>query len=181
MENTGCSLQFVIMCFDDGLQNESTSVTTMNDIGRRGVRLGITMKQNVAKLRCESAVDKAVVLLNLSRMRLENATLSLAHNGLVKKHVRNVLNGGPRKLQHANAPINSVWQLIAVDGGNNPISCGRDVRVNVGMARNLALPHAPATFLPDMLLVGVIQCPITRGVYGRNTETGRPLLLLTLL
>ena len=77
-----------------------------HDIGRDD----ITMQQNVAGLRCKDAVDKTVVLLHLSRMRLENAALSLTHSGCARSHARDTVNGRPCRLQHADASINSIWQ-----------------------------------------------------------------------
>ena len=88
-----------------------------HDIGR-GDGLHITMQQSVARLRCKNAVDKTVVLLHLSRVRLGIATLSPAHSGPARSDVRDVVSGRPRRLQHADAPINSVWQLSLMTGRN---------------------------------------------------------------
>ena len=66
---------------------------------------------NFPRLCCEDVADKTVVLLNLSCMRLENTSLSSTHGGSARSHVRDTVNGRPCRLQHADAPINSVQQL----------------------------------------------------------------------
>ena len=91
-----------------------------HDIGR-GVGFDITMQHNVARLRCKDAADKTVVLLHLSCMRLENAALPSTHSGSARSHARDTVNGRPCKLQHADAPINSIWQLSLMAGRNTTL------------------------------------------------------------
>ena len=81
-----------------------------HDVGRC-VGFDIIMQQILTRLCCEVAADKTVILLNLSCMRLENASLSSAHGGSARSHVRDTVNGRSCKLQHADAPINSIPQL----------------------------------------------------------------------
>ena len=81
-----------------------------HDVGRC-VGFDIIMQQIFARLCCKDAADKTVVLLNLSCMRLENTSLSSTHGGSARSHFRDTVNGSPCRLQHADAPINSVRQL----------------------------------------------------------------------
>ena len=93
------------------------SVRYDHDIGR-DVGLGITMQQNVARLRCNDAIDKTVILLHLPHTRLEIVTLSAVYGGSARSQVRDAISGCPRRLQHADTPINSVWQLPLMAGRN---------------------------------------------------------------
>ena len=52
-------------------------------------------------------------------MRLEIAMLSPAHSCPARSHVRDAVSGRPRKLQHEDAPINSVWQMTLMAGRNS--------------------------------------------------------------
>ena len=81
-----------------------------HDVGRC-VGVHIIMQHFFARLCCKDAADKTVVLLNLSCMRIENTSLSLTHGGSARNHVRDTVNGRPCRLQHADAPINSIRQL----------------------------------------------------------------------
>ena len=99
------------------------SVRYDHDIGR-GIGLGIPMQQNVARLRCNDAVGKTVILFHLPHTRLEIATLSPVHGGSARSHVRDAVSGCPRRLQHANTPINSVWQLPLMAGRNTILEKG---------------------------------------------------------
>ena len=81
-----------------------------HDVGRC-VGFDIIMQQIFTRLCCEDAADKTVILLNLSCMRLENTSLSSTHGGSARSHVRDTVNGRPCRLQHADAPINSIRQL----------------------------------------------------------------------
>ena len=83
-----------------------------HDVGRC-VGIIITKQQNVARLRCKDAVDKTVVLFHLSRMRLENTSLS-------STHVRDTVNRRPCRLQHADAPITSI-RLLSLMAWRNTI------------------------------------------------------------
>ena len=78
------------MHFDDGLEGKSVSDTIMTS-EERWTR--ITMQQNVARLRCNDAVDKTVILFHLPHTRLEIATLSPVHGGSARSHVRDTISG----------------------------------------------------------------------------------------
>ena len=110
----------------------------------RGFGFDITMQPNVTRLRCKDAADKTVVLLHLSCMRLENAALSSTHSGSARSHIRNTVNGRPCRLQHADTPINSVWQLSLMAGRNRILekgsTQGRVVAVKRGFHPSLQLP-----------------------------------------
>ena len=99
-----------------------------HDVGRC-VGFDIIMQQMFARLCCEDAVDKTVVLLNLSCMRHENTSLSSTHGGSARSHVRDTVNGRACRLQHADAPINSIRQLSLMAWRNtilekNPTQAG---------------------------------------------------------
>ena len=113
-----------------------------HDVGRC-VRFDIIMQQIFARLCCEDAVDKTVVLLNLSCMRLENTSLSSTHGGSARSHVRDTVDGRPCRLHHADAPNNSIRQLSVMTWRNtilekNP-SQGRVVAIKCGFHPRLQL------------------------------------------
>ena len=85
-----------------------------------------------------------IVLLHLSRMRLENSALSSTHGGSARSHIRNTVNGRPCRLRHAGAPINSVWQLSLMAERNTILekgpTQGRVVAVKRGFHPSLQLP-----------------------------------------
>ena len=113
-----------------------------HDVGRC-VGFDIIMQQIFARLCCEDAADKTVVLLNLSCMRLENTSLSSTHGGSARSYVRDTVNGRPCRLQHADAPINSIWQLSMMTWRNtilekNPTQ-GRVVAIKRGFHPPLQL------------------------------------------
>ena len=101
------------------------------------------MQQIFTRLCCEDAVDKTVILLNLSCMRLENTSLSSTHGGSARSHVRDTVDGRPCRLQHADAPINSIRQLSVMTWRNtvlekNPTQ-GRVVAIKRGFHPPLQL------------------------------------------
>ena len=111
-----------------------------HDVGRW---FDITMQQIFERLCCKDAVDKTVVLLHLSCMRLENTSLSSTHGGSARSHIRDTVNGCPCRLQHTDAPINSIWPLSLMAVRNtilekNPTQ-GRVVAIKRGLH-----PHHPA-------------------------------------
>ena len=82
------------------------------------------MQQNVARLRCNDAVGKMVILFHLPHTRLEIATLSPVHGGSARSHVRDAISGCPRRLKRADTPINSVWQFPLMAGRNTILEKG---------------------------------------------------------
>ena len=85
-------------------------------------------------------------------MRLEIATLPPAHSGPARCHVRDAVSGRPRRLQHADAPIISVWQLPLMAGRNTILEEGptqsRVVAVERGFHLSLQLAwHTTARVL----------------------------------
>ena len=113
-----------------------------HDVGRC-VRFDIMMQQIFTRLCCEDAVDKTVILLNLSYMRLENTSLSSTHGGPAGSHVGDTVNGRPCRLQHADAPINSIRQLSVMTWRNTVLekdpTQGRVVAIKRGFHPRLQL------------------------------------------
>ena len=46
------------------------------------------------------------------------SALSSTHSGSARSHIRDTVNGRPCRLQHADAPVNSIWQLSLMAGRN---------------------------------------------------------------
>ena len=94
--------------FEDGLEGKSMSDTIM--ISEDAFGLDITMQQFFARLCCQDAVDKTVVLLHLSVHATRKHVAVLDSWRFCKKPRKGTVNGRPCRLQHADAPINSIRQ-----------------------------------------------------------------------